>query len=388
MPRTLGLFVAVLIMALLGALVLNFDDSDDTAGMLLFLWSDGTNDEQIGSASALKLTEGSGVEITRPMTGDDEVEYVFAFDSSSLPSTTVTFQSTSDSEVVEGAVTINEGTGIDVVLTDVGNVATYALEADQDELDRTTVAGGSGITVTAGAADATTGVRQYTVADDGDDISFFLDGVDTGEDREGIDLHAGTNVTISQTAHSDRLSYTINSTASGTTNVTFDTEGGSSVSGDDVSIDGGDGIDVTLTDSSGVATYTIDSDIEYLVGTDAYTDKYEVQFAEGDGIELTGSEPTTARVRMEIAVDEDTLDRTTVIAGNAIDVTASAADAATGTRDYTVAVDETAIDRTTITGGDGITVTAGTQNAAGARGVHNRVRHRVSGRFRPVRRPA
>ena len=264
--------------------------------------------------------------------------------SSTATAAGTTFKSENDSDVESDEVSINEGNGIDVALSETSGVATYALSLDQDEIDRDTVVAGSAITVTAGTADANTGavdytvaVNQsslarptviagngitvtattadsdgaidYTVADTSDMISFFLDGVDTGQDRTGLDLIAGTNITIEQAAHSDRLSYTINATsASASTDTTFKSENDSDVESDEVSINEGNGIDVALSDTSGVATYAL-------------------------------------------SLDQDEIDRDTVVAGNAVSVSASSPDSSTGAVDYTVAVDETAIDRTTVSAG-------------------------------------
>ena len=302
--------------------------------------------------AGIDLIGGTNVTITSTE-HSDRVAYTI---NSTSTATDTTYKSASDTDVSAGEVAINEGTGIDVALSDESGVATYALSLDQDEIDRDTViagngiavtsvtdaatgakdytvavnqsslsrptvVAGSGVTVTAGAADSD-GAIAYTVADAGDDISFFLNGTDTTDDREGIDLVAGTNVTISQTAYSDRIAYTINSTAT-SADITLKSTADSDVTSDEIAVNEGNGIDVALTEVSGVATYAL-------------------------------------------SVDEDELDRTTVIAGDAITVAAGTADAATGARDYTVAVNQSSLSRPTVVAGSGVTVTPGAADSDGA----------------------
>ena len=306
----------------------------------------------------IDLVPGSNVTITTTE-HSDRVAYTI---NSAAPtgSTDITFKTNgSGSDVTEDAVSLSSNTdsGIDISLTETSNVATYSLSVDESELDRTTVTAGSGITVVTGAADATTGARNYTVTDAGDDISFYLGGNDTNIDAEGVGLRAGTGVAITGSSQTGRYEYTISTSGATTANVTFGHAGASDVISDEADVQEAHGIDVTLASNGGVATYTVSVDESNLDRT---------QVLAGNAIDVTAGNVNPAGVRgYTVSVDESDLDRTEVQAGNAIDVTAGNPNSA-GVIGYAVAVDESDLSRTTVVAGSGVTVTAGTANSDGA----------------------
>ena len=285
----------------------------------LDFWLGGVN--QNVERPGLDLVGGNDITITADDTDPDKVAYTFAF---SGTAGSPEFDSGAQTAVAAPDTVNIEGIGaIDIALTETPpDTARYRVSLDQSGIDRDSVSAGTGITVTAGTPDATTGAIDYTVADSGDDISFYLGGIDTNIDAEGVGLRAGTGVTITGSAQTGHYEYTINASGGGSGNVTFGHAGSSDVVSAEVDVEEGHGIELTLASTSGVATYTV-------------------------------------------VVDESDLDRTEVSAGNAIDVTAGNANAA-GVIIYSVEVDESDLSRTTVVAGSGVTVSAGTTNSDGA----------------------
>ena len=356
----------------------------------------------------IDASTGSGIDITLSAVSG-VATYAFAVDESDLDRTSVTggsgitvtagnansegvidYSVAIDTSVVEQAI-VSAGNAIDVTDTTASGVTTYTVAVDESDIDRTTltastsitltggtpaadgsraytvavkesaidrttVTAGTGITVTGGTP-AADGSRAYTVADTSDTISFFLNGADTGNDRAGIDLVPGTDITISQTTHNDRVAYTLNSTAVAGDATTYQTDGsGNDVEAATVSLNEGDGIDITLSDSSG--------DAHYLLAVDQ-SDLDRTTVTGGSSITVTaGNANSEGVIDYSVAFDTSGIEQAIVSAGNAIDVTDTTA---SGVTTYTVAVDESDIDRTTLTAGDGITLTGGTPAADGSR---------------------
>ena len=342
MPRTLGLLIAVLIIALLGALAITLNGNTG----LLFL----KDDIQIGKAESLDIHGGNGIDVSAGATGNEEVQYVISAHleatiggGTPVPHTSGTGTAVADTIDVESPdgslkVTATHNTsaghnviefdlteaGIDFYLNDTKQTTNYDTTATPPGGPRPALSlASSDSSITIGASDNEADNRfDYDLTDPSDGIEFYLNGTQVGTtvfDEVDIKGTSSGNVTVTATESGGRVTYELTSTPDDT--IAFSNEGSNTpaTSHQRAGLDliEGDGIDIALTEGT-AATDSASYEIEaeglrfWLDGSDEGDNLYAIDLNSGAGIHV-GYDDVAGKGTYTIATTGATVDFTVVL---------------------------------------------------------------------------